>query len=80
MQTIKIISNGRHTGTKVFVDEKQIKFASLQISGDQDNDYDIVLGLTMSQLTKEQIKQQGGCVPAVGFQIPNDEYFEEDEE
>jgi len=68
-QKITIETNGTHRGTKLYIDNQRIYFESLQLVGDKTIDYDLIIGLTQSKATKEQVKSAGNCADAVGFTV-----------
>lgn len=75
-QKVTIESNGTHKGTKLYIDGQRVYFESLNVSGSKESDYDIIVGLTSSKLSKQQIKQ--GCTTdSVGFAMDEHEEYEE---
>lgn len=77
-QKITLTTDGTHRNTHLVIDDKEIKFESLNLSGSKESDYDIIVGLSTSKVTKEQIKQAGKC-DAVGFIHEVEEDYEDDE-
>lgn len=79
-QKIEIITNGKHKGTKLLIDGHRIEFSSLNISGSKESDYDIIIGLSNSKLSSQEIKRSCST-DAVGFSVDDTEdYLEDDEE
>lgn len=78
---ITITSNGKHRGTKLYIDDKLVKFDSLTISGDKNIDYDIVIGLSQSKAVKSEIQKETGIVTdVIGFQVLDTDEDDEEEE
>ena len=82
-QKIKVETDGTYKGTKLFVNENQIQFQTIQIDGANGNDIDVIVGLCTSKNSKGNIKKisngGGECTPAVGFALPHMEFEDEDE-
>lgn len=74
-QKISIETNGKYKGTVLKIDDKPIYFDSLTINGSKESDFDIIIGISNSDLTKQEIKQQCAA-DAIGFQ-QQDEYEED---
>ncbi len=90
-QKIELVTNGKHRGTKLFIDGKQIYFESLNITGSSETDYDIVIGLSNSKVSKEELKgATGNSSRPLGFthaigemmsdsECEDEEFYEDDE-
>lgn len=78
-QKIMLITDGTYKNTKLFINDLEIKFDSLSITGDKNIDLDIYIGLSQSKVTTNTVKNEAKLSDAIGFSIGNEEY-EGDEE
>lgn len=79
-QKIEIHTNGKHKGTRLYIDGQRVYFESLNISGSKESDYDIIVGLSSSKMSSQEIKRSCSA-DAVGFTVEEaEEYLEDDEE
>lgn len=78
-QRVVIESNGTFRGTKLFINDQRIYYESLSLSGDKTCDFDLVIGLYQSKITKEASQGVVGS-PAVGFVVPEEDCEDEYEE
>ena len=77
-QKITIETNGKHKGTKLYIDGQRVYFESLNISGSKESNYDIIVGLASSKLSSQEIKRSCSA-DAVGFSMEEtEEYYEEE--
>jgi hypothetical protein len=80
-QKIEITTNGKWRGTKVIIDGNPISCEALTVSGSKAHDLDIVLTLSLSKVSEDDIKSNCGRSGenAVGFHVPNDFDVDDDE-
>jgi len=79
-QKITLETNGKYKNTVLKIDNKTIYFDSISINGTKESDFDIVIGLSCSRISEQEIKQQ--CTQdAIGFvqSDTEEEYYEESE-
>lgn len=88
-QVVKIETDGTFQGTKVSIDEKQIKCQGVTVSGDAFNDMDVVIVVSTSKSTERAAKAQdkmlsqaAGETNVIGFQVDDDEddFLDDDED
>lgn len=82
-QKIKFESDGTYANSKLYIGNRQVYFESISISGAVESDLDIAIGLSTSKVSKKELKDATGGVPAgfthaEGYEVDED-YLEEDE-
>lgn len=66
-QKIVIKTDGTHKNTSLEIDGRPLDFSALTINGSKESNYDIILTLSMSKISKEEVKQNCSTNAVGGF-------------